>query len=276
VIRACTAAAAAIAAAAALAPEAGATPRNDDLGDAIPVRIGAVVRGNVKGATKQTGEPRHARSSASHTVWYRFAAPGKVAVALNTCRSNFDTVVAVYAGARLRALRVADFNNDGCGEDGGGSRVSFTARAGRSYLIAVAGFRPVGRFRLTVRRLHPPPNDDFADAAPLTVGSTVAGTLVSSTTELDEPRAFAGDTGTVWFRLRVFKRGRVRLEIPACNDSELPAIGVFTGGRVRRLRRVVDDLCDVTWRARAGVTYRVQVTSAPRLQAAFRIRARAL
>jgi hypothetical protein len=256
------------------AATASAAPANDDFGDAVRLRLGNDVRGNVNGATKQHGEPRHARSLATHSVWYRFTPVRKVTVALGTCRSNFDTVVAVYRGRHLRALRPEDFNNDGCGEVGGGSRVSFTARRGRTYRIAVAGFNPHGRFTLAVKRLHPPPNDDFVDAVPLTVGTTVAGTLVRATTELDEPRAFAGDTGTVWFRLRVSAPRAVRLDIPACDDSNQPAIGVFTGSRVSGLHRIVGDLCEVTWTADAGLTYRVQVTSGPHLQAAFRIRAR--
>jgi hypothetical protein len=266
----------ALAGAAVAGPTAGATaaPVNDDFRDAVSVRIGSTVKGSMKGATSQRGEPLHARSLARRSVWYRFTAVRKVSVALSTCRTNFDTVVAVYSGRRLRALRAVDFNNDGCGKVGGGSRVSFTARRGHTYRIAVAAFNATGRFTLTVNRLHPPPNDDFIDAAPLKLGSTLAGTLIHSTTELDEPRAYAGDTGTVWFRLTVSTSGPVRVEIPACHDSKEPAVGIFRGRRVGGLHRIVGDLCDVEWTAEAGVTYRVQITSGPHLQAAFRIRAR--
>jgi hypothetical protein len=45
-------------------------------------------------------------------VWYRFRARRKVTVLLGTCRSNFDTVVAVYAGGEVTSLRQVDFNND--------------------------------------------------------------------------------------------------------------------------------------------------------------------
>jgi hypothetical protein len=255
------------------AASASAAPANDDFRDAVSVHIGSRVNGNVKGATAQRGEPHHARSLARHSVWYRFTAVRKVAVALSTCRSNFDSVVAVYSGRRLGALHAVDFNNDGCGTVGAGSRVSFTARRGRTYRIAVAGFSASGRFTLTVRRLHPPPNDDFVDATRLALGSTVASTLIHATTELYEPRA--GDTGSVWFRLTVSARRSVRLDIPNCDDSELPAVSVFTGRRVSGLHYIVDDICDVRFTAKAGVNYRIQVTSEAHLQSAFRIRARA-
>ena len=84
---------------------ASAAPRNDDFLDAIPVQVGSNVRGKVKGATKERGEHRHAESVARHSVWYRFRATRKVTVVFGTCRSNFDTVVAVYTGGEVTSLR---------------------------------------------------------------------------------------------------------------------------------------------------------------------------
>jgi hypothetical protein len=254
------------------AAPASAAPANDAFKDAQTVRIGATVRGTVNGATKQRGEPRHGRSLAKHSVWYRYAAARKVAVGLNTCRSNFDTVVAVYSGQRLGSLREVEFNNNGgCGE--GGSRVIFTARPGRVYRIAVAGFAPRGRFRLAVRSINTPPNDDFVDAARIPLGSTVSGTLVNSTRELDEP-IFQGETGTVWFRLRVSQLTTV--QVSACSSSPTPYLAVYTGPSVSRLDRIVGaGECAERFTARADITYRIQATMEPELQAGFRISARA-
>jgi hypothetical protein len=254
---------------------ASAAPSNDDFGDARALRLGAEVAGTVNGATRQRGEPRHAQSLASRSVWYRFRARRKTTVLLGTCRSNFDTVVAVYSGRRLRSLRAVDFNNDGCGEIGAGSRVSFTARRGRTYRIAVAGFRPSGRFTLLVNRLNAPPNDDFVDAAPLRVGGpSVAGTLRNSTRELREP-LFEGETSTVWFRLRVAQQTVV--ELSACEVGADPYLAVYTGRRLSHLRRIVAARdCVVQFTAKADITYRIQVTMEPELQGPFRIRARAL
>ena len=58
-------------------------------------------KGPGQGATKERGEPQHAESVASHSVWYRFRATRKVTVLFNTCRSNFDTVAAVYSGGEV-------------------------------------------------------------------------------------------------------------------------------------------------------------------------------
>ena len=83
------------------ATSASAAPRNNDFGDAAALRVGKDVKGNINGAAKQRGEPRHADSLATHSVWYRFRSKRKVSVLLGTCSSSFDTVVAVYSGRRL-------------------------------------------------------------------------------------------------------------------------------------------------------------------------------
>jgi hypothetical protein len=121
-------------------------------------------------------------------------------------------VVAVYTGRSLGGLRVVDFNNDGC-RGGGGSRVTFTARRGRTYRIAVAGFAAAGRFRMLVRAVPTPPNDDFLDAAPIRLGTSVGGTTENATRELGEPRHDGKSADqTVWFRLRVDAPATVALD----------------------------------------------------------------
>jgi hypothetical protein len=150
--------------------------------------------------------------------------------------------------------------------------VIFTARPGRVYRIAVAGFTPRGRFRLQVRSIDTPPNDDLVDAARLPLGRTVAGTLVNSTRELDEP-IFQGETGTVWFRLRVAQQTTVQLS--ACESSPIPYLAVYTGPRVSRLRRIVGSgECGEQFTAMADTTYWIQATMEANLQSGFRISAR--
>ena len=245
---------------------ASAAPRNDDLNDAIPVQVGSNVNGNVNGATQEAREPRHAESAAQHSVWYRFRAGRKVTVLFATCRANFDTVVAVYSGGEVTSLRPVDFNNDGCGRDSTGSRVSFTARPGTTYQIAVAGFKPEGRFKLAVSRINAPPNDDFFYAAPITLGARVRATTRNATRELGEPRHDSKDADlTVWFRLRLARQRRVVLH--TCGSRFDTVLAVYTGRRVNRLRRVIsnDDnyRCGldsrVTFRAERNVTYRIAV-----------------
>ena len=242
---------AACAALLAVAPTASAAPRNDNFGNAVPLRVGQTLKGNVNGATKQSGEPRHAGSLANHTVWYRLRSASKVAVQLSTCTASFDTILAVYTGTGIRRLREIEFNNDGCGD---GSRVTFTARPGRTYRIAVAGFVDRGSFRISAKRISVPPNDDFVDGVALRVGEGVTGTTRNGTRELREPGPGAH---TVWHRVRVDAPTNVALD--ACSNG-YASIRIYTGSAVDRLTRVGDSAgCSPSFVAQPGITYHLQL-----------------
>jgi hypothetical protein len=238
------------------ASSAAAAPPNDAFSKAATIRVGTSVKGTINGASKQRGEPQHANSLATKSVWYRFHAKRKVALGLDTCNSDVATVLAVYSGRSLRSLRPVEFNNDaGCG---GGSAVTFTARRGQTYRIAVAGFSASGPFQLRVRAINVPPNDDFADAAPITLGTPINGTTRDATRELDEPRHSTSAHRTVWFRLRV--AAPTTVELSTCSLG-YPSITVYTGPRVSNLTRVEGGDCDVQFAAQPGVTYRIVVES---------------
>ena len=236
------------------ASTAAAAPPNDDFADAVALRVGRDVTGNVNGAGRQRGERLHGGSLATHSVWYRFRARRRVSVQLGTCSSNFDTVIAVYTGRRVSALRAVDFNNDGCGRTGGGSRVSFTARKGRTYRIAVAGFTASGRFKLTVDRIFTPLNDDLADAVALTPGSGVSASTRGATREMSEPGHASNEPHTVWFKLTLPTERAVTVN--ACNGS-YPGLTVYTGSSMSTIKRVAAGGCSVSFTALAGTTYRV-------------------
>lgn len=234
----------------AMAPSASAAPRNNNFANATTLRVGQTLKGNINGATKQAGEPRHAGSLANHTVWYRLRVSSKRAVLVSTCSASFDTVLAVYTGRSLRNLREIEFNNDGCGD---GSRVTFTARAGKTYRIAVAGFVDRGTFRISAKRISVPPNDDFADGVPIAVGEGLTGTTRNGTRELREPGSGAH---TVWHRVRVDTARNVTLD--ACNNG-YANITVYTGSAVDKLTRVTGGSCSIRLAAQPGITYHLQL-----------------
>jgi hypothetical protein len=95
-------------------------------------------QGTNLGASPEAGEPLHARKRGGHSVWLTWRAPGSGIVRFSTSGSGFDTLLAVYTGASLNALRETASD-----EDSGGfltSQVSFNATAGVDYQIAVDGF----------------------------------------------------------------------------------------------------------------------------------------
>lgn len=124
----------------------------------------ASVNGTTRLATREPGEPDHYTSNPAdadwwegdHSVWYRWKAPASGRTTINTCTANIDSVLAVYTGSQLNALnRVADDNN-AC-SSGWGSKVSFRAKKGKIYRIAVAdvGGARENTFTLKVRGARP-------------------------------------------------------------------------------------------------------------------------
>ena len=240
----------------AVAPSASAAPSNDNFARAKTLRVGQAVTGNINGATSQRGEPRHANSLANRSVWYKLRARTRTTVLLSTCtRTTFDTVVAVYTGRSVGRLRTVEFNNDGCGSR---SRVTFTARPGKTYRIAVAGFTGTGSFRLSATRISVPPNDDFVDAVPMTLGGAITGTTRNATRELGEPGHQVNGSHTVWFRFSV--TAPTVVEVSTCGASPT----VYTGRSVSSLTRVAPITgtgCTEQFAAQPGTTYRIVAES---------------
>jgi hypothetical protein len=98
-----------------------------------------VTTGSNQGATSQPGEPVHAGVGGGKSVWWRWRAPASGDTMIATVGSDFDTVLAVYRGGRVRNLSEIASNDDGEGL-GLQSMVRFDAQAGVNYRIAVDGF----------------------------------------------------------------------------------------------------------------------------------------
>jgi hypothetical protein len=91
-----------------------------------------------RGATKEPGEPNHAGNAGGKSLWWSWTAPADGSVTISTIGSNFDTLLAVYAGNFLPQLPLIASDDDSGGNLT--SRVSFNAVAGVTYQIAVDGF----------------------------------------------------------------------------------------------------------------------------------------
>jgi hypothetical protein len=238
-----------------VAPAAFGAPGNDDFSRAKVLSLGKTVKGDINGATNQSGEPRHASSLATNSVWYRLRVKRKMTVAVNTCNASFDTVLAVYTGRMLHGVKVVQYNNNGCPGGGSGSRVTFQARKGVTYRIAVAGFTDKGSFRIGAFRLSVPSNDYFAEAIEVTVGEAVSGNTVNATRELGEPRHRFNRTHTVWFKLSVSSPTLV--EVLSCNSE---GVTTYRGTSLASLTRVTPTTsvqCGEQFQAQPGVTYHV-------------------
>ena len=111
-------------------------PPNDDFAAAADLGPGllASATGTTLDASPEAREPNHAGRPAQASVWYRWTAPASRDMQLDTCGSNFDTLLAVYTGPDLRSLGALASNDDSCDVQ---SLVRFNAVAGTTYQIAV-------------------------------------------------------------------------------------------------------------------------------------------
>ena len=132
----------------------GLRPANDDFVGAIaltdPLKLS--IDGTTVDATKQQGEDNHAGDPGGASVWYRWRSPVNQRVRAHTCDSEFDTLLAVYAGEGVSTTTPVASSDDAC-LAGLGDALTFTAVAGKTYRFAVDGFRgDEGDFTLSLVR----------------------------------------------------------------------------------------------------------------------------
>ncbi|HLH25960.1 MAG TPA: FecR family protein [Chloroflexota bacterium] len=256
-------------------------PPNDAFAHAIPVTVPATRTAVTDSASTEPGEPTLPICDGrprpiGATVWYTLTPATTAAVAVDTLGSSFDTMVAVYTGSALANLSLVR-----CNDDTGGtlqSRVSFVARAGTTYYVQVGGFANASG-NLTVHfspGLPPPPNDDFANAAPIgTLPAQLSAVTDSASVEPGEPISFTCDgrsvtiDNTVWYTLTPLTTGYVAVDTFGSDYNTV--LAVYIGSALASLTPVAcnDDTLQsgtgnadqsrVTFNAVAGTTYRIQV-----------------
>jgi hypothetical protein len=157
-------------------------------------------------ATAEAGEPVHAGSAATASVWWKWACTKSELITIETAGSEFDTVLGVYTGGAVDGLTLV-ISNDQAARGITTSKVTFLAVAGTVYQVAVDGFRgATGGVVLTVKPglpPTPPANDNFAEAIDLGDERpiTVTGTNANATAEAGEPEhAFNVAVRSVWWK----------------------------------------------------------------------------
>jgi Lysyl oxidase len=122
--------------------------RNDAFSERAPLDgpAGSIAGLNTS-ATRESGEPNHAGTSGTNSVWFTWQSPTNGLVQFDTAGSNFDTLLALYTGDRLQNLvAVAADNDSGPART---SKLTFPAETGVTYQIAIDAVRHApGFFRL--------------------------------------------------------------------------------------------------------------------------------
>ncbi len=134
-----------------------AAPANDAFANAAPLTVGTLLLTDNIGATSEAGEPDVAaergancaavasRPDCGSSVWFTFAPATAGTYVIDTCDSPtaFDTQLDVYLGGTPGGLSFVASNDDGAPSAarpcGASSSVSFSALAGTTYRIRLAG-----------------------------------------------------------------------------------------------------------------------------------------
>jgi len=112
---------------------------NDDFAEAVVLtNYSGTTSGSNRGATKQSGEPNHAAFPTSNSIWYSWKPGTNCLITFDTIESGFNAVLAVYTGNAVNALTLVTNDNGSVGNLGW-SRLTFNAKGGTNYSIAIAG-----------------------------------------------------------------------------------------------------------------------------------------
>jgi PASTA domain-containing protein len=214
-------------------------------------------------ATKEAGEPNHAGNSGGRSVWFSWTAPRSGLLFLDTCDSDFDSLLAVYTGSAVGALTEQASNDDDCAER---SALAVDVSGGTEYRIAVDGFDgATGSIVLAFAMA--PPNDDFTAAQQLSgEGGYLQGSLAWATHELGEPLHGGEDgTGSIWYSWTA--PANFRAAVRGCSPDIV--VAVYTGDAVGSLTEAGGTYANscgphgsLSFDAFAGTTYRIAVDSA--------------
>ncbi len=252
-------------------------PFNDDFARRATL-TGAdnTARSSTQFATREPGEPDHGVPGTGGSLWWTWTAPDDAGnVTLDTAGSGIDTVVAVYAlpagpaPASPAGLTRVAFNDDASGT-ATSSLVTFAARPGATYAIAVAG-KGTAEGLVTFDLASVPANDTYAAARVLSGSSVVVTTSnTNATAEPGEPSprnargTVLGRGRSLWFKWTA--PASRAYQISAYGETADPVLAVYTGNALATLAEVafdddtgpfVDSL--VRLNATAGVTYTVKL-----------------
>ncbi|MCW5852542.1 MAG: hypothetical protein KIT87_20875 [Anaerolineae bacterium] len=230
-------------------------PPNDAFANAVEVTLPITVTGNNQWGTTETGEPRDCQNDYK-SVWYRFTAPSSGTLVIQTETPNFTAGVTLYRGTTLNGLTYVT-----CGREA-------WVEAGQTYYLQVGSQTSNlgGPFTLRVSALYPvPANDNFANAAPLTLPATTRGHTYGATKESNEPAACNGTPldRTVWYRFTAPLTGAASVVTDGSDFSVI--LSLYQGTQVGSLTLVG---CDPYYygtgprlgaHVTAGETYYLQV-----------------
>ena len=197
-------------------------PPNDDFTNAwVLTGLTGITNGDNAAATLEPCEAGGVNTddngfvNVSNSVWFAWTAPASGPAEFDTIGSDFDTVLSVWTTTNglcdESLVNVVSDDNSGGFSSAFSSQLTFSAVAGTTYYLSVAGSANNPDFNIGSYVLEwdqvptPPPNDDFANADVIAgMTGTTNGYNDWATLEDCEPDAIttddlAGVTNSVWY-----------------------------------------------------------------------------
>src|SRR5262249_42173267 len=146
-------------------------------------------------------------SSITPDVWYAYVSTCTGTLRVDTCGSNYDTVLSVHSacpGTPGNELACNDDCRDGSFSCGTSphleSCLTYSVSAGVTYLIHITGYNgATGNYTLhTAISGSAPPNDACGAATLVTIGQ-VAGSTCTATVDGSSSCGFSNSTPDVWY-----------------------------------------------------------------------------
>ena len=201
-------------------------PSNDNFANAEALEgTSASKNGTNLSATRESSDPSwNGAWNVERSVWYKWTAPFSGSATLDTCTSNFDTLLGVHTS---RFFGLVDDSNNDCpknsdGTDNFGSKLTFNAQNGQTYYIVVDGCcgAPVGTFTLALNLVD--------DVLPQTTihdgpqnGSVTSNTSPNFTFDSSEPDST--------FKCRLYRSGLTPPAFDACSGTGRHTESVTSG-----------------------------------------------
>lgn len=170
--------------------------------------VNGSISGSNASASKESGEPIHARNRGGASVWYKYVALGNGVMTVDTSGSTFDTVLSAYKGTALNNLKPVAVNDDAGVSTR--ARISFGIQLNDVVYIAVDGSYDhangviaSGTIQLVYSVANAPANDNFASARVLAANGEELTTTSNqgASTESGEPTIFGNPGGkSIWYK----------------------------------------------------------------------------
>jgi len=193
-------------------------PPNDNFDNAQVISgASASVNGTNVSATRESSDPWSGTQNAERSVWYRWTAPFSGSATVDTCTTNYDTLLSVSTSRSFGLI-----NDNGC-SSGFGSKLTFDAQKDQTLYIGVDGCcgLPAGTFTLAL--------DLVDDVAPQTSilsgpedGSALSSTSLTFEFDADEP----GST----FECRVYPAALTPPAFDNCSGAGTHTASGFNAG----------------------------------------------